>query len=163
MRKAAHPSGSMGSSNPLRWRGEWLQHHGDVVCYGVCAFCAFSDSWLVSRICHTYVLEVSKSEPPRRAPYLDAWWNFLYYSYHRKATRQVFFCSRPNPYSGKAVNQLCVSLINFKIFVHWQCLIAINVRELFISNHGISHVHAACSFNVPTRGSVLGPKSYSVC
>jgi hypothetical protein len=30
MRKAAHPSGSMGSSNPRRWRGERLQHYGDV-------------------------------------------------------------------------------------------------------------------------------------
>ena len=32
MRKAAHPSGGMGSSNPRRWRGERLHHHGDRVC-----------------------------------------------------------------------------------------------------------------------------------
>jgi hypothetical protein len=31
MRKAAHPSGGMGSSNPCRWRGERLHHHGDGV------------------------------------------------------------------------------------------------------------------------------------
>jgi len=43
MRKAAHPSGSMGSSNPRRLRGEWLHHHGDDVCHVVCAFCAVSD------------------------------------------------------------------------------------------------------------------------
>jgi hypothetical protein len=32
MRKAAHPSGGMDSSNPRRWRGEQLHHHGDGVC-----------------------------------------------------------------------------------------------------------------------------------
>jgi hypothetical protein len=31
MRKATHPSGRMGSSNPRRWMGEQLQHHGDVL------------------------------------------------------------------------------------------------------------------------------------
>jgi len=31
MRKAAHPSGSVGSSNPRRWRGERLHHNGDGV------------------------------------------------------------------------------------------------------------------------------------
>jgi hypothetical protein len=31
MRKAAHPSGGMDSSNPRRWRGERLHHHGDGV------------------------------------------------------------------------------------------------------------------------------------
>jgi hypothetical protein len=30
MRKAAHPSDGMGSSNPCRWRGERLHHHGMV-------------------------------------------------------------------------------------------------------------------------------------
>jgi hypothetical protein len=44
MRKAAHPSGGMGMSNPRCWRGERLEHHGDVVCHGVCAFCAVSGS-----------------------------------------------------------------------------------------------------------------------
>jgi len=32
MRKAAHPSGGVGSSNPRRWRGERLHNHGDGVC-----------------------------------------------------------------------------------------------------------------------------------
>jgi len=31
MRKAAHPSGGVGSSNSRRWRGERLHHHGDGV------------------------------------------------------------------------------------------------------------------------------------
>jgi hypothetical protein len=31
MRKAAYPSGGMGSSNPCRWRGKRL-HHGGGVC-----------------------------------------------------------------------------------------------------------------------------------
>ena len=68
MSKTAHPSGGMGSSNPRRWRGEQLQHHGDVVYHVVCAFCAVSDSWLVSHTHRTYFLEVLQSEPPRLAP-----------------------------------------------------------------------------------------------
>jgi hypothetical protein len=32
MRKAAHPSSGMDSSNPRRWRGKRLHHHGDGVC-----------------------------------------------------------------------------------------------------------------------------------
>jgi hypothetical protein len=32
MRKDAHPLGGVGSSNPRRWRGERLHHHGDGVC-----------------------------------------------------------------------------------------------------------------------------------
>jgi hypothetical protein len=32
MRKAARPSSGMDSSNPRRWRGERLHHHGDGVC-----------------------------------------------------------------------------------------------------------------------------------
>jgi len=31
-RKASHPSGWVGSSNPRRWRGQRLHHHGDGVC-----------------------------------------------------------------------------------------------------------------------------------
>jgi hypothetical protein len=31
-RKAAHPSGGVGSSNPRRCRGWRLHHHGDCVC-----------------------------------------------------------------------------------------------------------------------------------
>jgi hypothetical protein len=32
MRKATHPSGGMDSSNPRRWSGKRLHHHGDGVC-----------------------------------------------------------------------------------------------------------------------------------
>ena len=32
MMKAAQPSSGMDSSNPRRWRGKRLHHHGDVVC-----------------------------------------------------------------------------------------------------------------------------------
>jgi hypothetical protein len=32
MRKAAHPLGGVGSSNPRRWRGERFHHHGGGVC-----------------------------------------------------------------------------------------------------------------------------------
>jgi hypothetical protein len=32
MRKATHPSGGLGSSNPRRLRGWRLHHHGDGVC-----------------------------------------------------------------------------------------------------------------------------------
>jgi hypothetical protein len=32
MRKAVHPSSGMDSSNPHRWRGERLHHHGGGVC-----------------------------------------------------------------------------------------------------------------------------------
>jgi hypothetical protein len=32
MRKAARLSSGMDSSNPRRWRGERLHHHGDGVC-----------------------------------------------------------------------------------------------------------------------------------
>ena len=38
MHKAAHLSGGMCSSNPRRWRGERLQHHGDGVCLVICAW-----------------------------------------------------------------------------------------------------------------------------
>jgi hypothetical protein len=40
MRKAAHPSGSVGSSNLCRWRGKRLHNHGD----GVCLFVLFVPS-----------------------------------------------------------------------------------------------------------------------
>jgi hypothetical protein len=42
MRKATHPLGGVGSSNPRRWRGKRPHHHGDVVCHVVCAFCLVS-------------------------------------------------------------------------------------------------------------------------
>ena len=44
MRKVAHPSGGMGSSNTRRWRGKLLHHHGDGVCHVVGDFCAVPDS-----------------------------------------------------------------------------------------------------------------------
>jgi hypothetical protein len=44
MRKAAHPSGGMDSSNPHRWRGEQLHHHGDGF---VCCLCFFVPSCLI--------------------------------------------------------------------------------------------------------------------
>jgi hypothetical protein len=31
--KAAHHSDVMDSSNPYRWRGKWLHHHGGGVCW----------------------------------------------------------------------------------------------------------------------------------
>ena len=69
MRKAAHPSGGMGSSNPRRWRGERLQHHGDVVFMLFVLFVRFltrdSSVVLIVRRVH---LEVLQSEPPRLAP-----------------------------------------------------------------------------------------------
>jgi hypothetical protein len=33
MRKATRPSGGVVSSNPRRWRGEQLHHHGGGVCW----------------------------------------------------------------------------------------------------------------------------------
>jgi hypothetical protein len=48
MRKAAHPSGGVGSSNPRRWRGERLHHHGDGVCL---LFVLFVPSRLVVVTC----------------------------------------------------------------------------------------------------------------
>jgi hypothetical protein len=42
MRKAAHPSGGMESSNPRCWRGKRLHHHGGDVC------CVFVLLWMVS-------------------------------------------------------------------------------------------------------------------
>jgi hypothetical protein len=38
-RKAAHPLGGVGSSNPRRCRGWRLHHNGDGVCYVSCDFC----------------------------------------------------------------------------------------------------------------------------
>ena len=45
MLKAAQPSSGMDSSNPRRWRGKRLHHHGDVVCRSLCFFWGF---WLVT-------------------------------------------------------------------------------------------------------------------
>ena len=40
MLMAARLLGGMDSSNPRRWKGERLHHHGDGVWEVVCAFCA---------------------------------------------------------------------------------------------------------------------------
>ncbi len=50
MRKAAHPSGGMDSSNPCRWRDGRLCNHGDGVCKVICAFFLCSHNlWLTSQ------------------------------------------------------------------------------------------------------------------
>ncbi len=46
-------------------------------------------------------------------------------------------------------------LNNFLLFVRWQHLIARNHRELFSSNHVISHLYEACRIDDLSRGSVL--------
>ncbi len=45
MRKAAHPSSGMDSSNPHHWRGEQL-HYGDVVCHDVVVLVVLEDTGL---------------------------------------------------------------------------------------------------------------------
>ena len=55
MRKAAHPLGGMGSSNPRRWRGERLQHHGDVIVMLFVLFVRFLTPYLsVVLVVHTF-------------------------------------------------------------------------------------------------------------
>jgi hypothetical protein len=50
MRKAGRPSGGMESSNPRRWRGKRLHHHGSDVC------CVFVLCDAVSTCCfHLYL------------------------------------------------------------------------------------------------------------
>ena len=44
MHKDAHPLGGVGSSNSRRWKGKRLHHHGDGVCWMICAFCVVFDS-----------------------------------------------------------------------------------------------------------------------
>ncbi len=44
MCKAARPSGGMESSNPRRWRGKRLHHHGGDVC------CVFVLLWMDSEL-----------------------------------------------------------------------------------------------------------------
>ena len=53
MRKAAHPSGSVGSSNPCRWRGKRLHNHGDGVCLFVLFvwFCLMTRQSYLSYVC----------------------------------------------------------------------------------------------------------------
>jgi hypothetical protein len=47
-------------------------------------------------------------------------------------------------------------LISFLLFIHLQCLIARNVRELFSYNRGISHLSEACHIDELNRRFVLG-------
>ncbi len=49
MHKAARPLGSMESSNPCRWRGEWLHHYGGCVCWLFVLL--WMDSW-----CHELIV-----------------------------------------------------------------------------------------------------------
>ncbi len=49
MRKAARPLGGMESSNPHRWRGERLHHHGGGVCWLFVLL--YFDSW-----CHELIV-----------------------------------------------------------------------------------------------------------
>jgi hypothetical protein len=62
MRKAAYPSGGVGSSNPRRWWGERLHHHGDGVCLLFCAFCAVSSGRRHSSYVDKYERNVDKYE-----------------------------------------------------------------------------------------------------
>jgi hypothetical protein len=41
MHKAAFPSGGLDSSNPCRWRGEWLHHHGGCLLGHLFFLCRF--------------------------------------------------------------------------------------------------------------------------
>ncbi len=75
MCKAAHPLGGMESSNPRRWRGKRLHHHGgDVRCVFVLLW---MDSWLHElNVCNKWYknnlkmrLMMSQSVPPRLAPH----------------------------------------------------------------------------------------------
>ena len=50
----------------------------------------------------------------------------------------------------------------FWFFVRWQRLISRNVRELFSSNHGISHFYAARRIDELRKGSISGPGSWLV-
>ncbi len=53
-------------------------------------------------------------------------------------------------------NKLCGRLITFQIFVHWQCLIAQNVAELFNLNRGIWVSVKGSRAKDMSRGSILG-------
>ncbi len=75
MRKAARPLGSMESSNPHRWRGKRLHHHGGDVC---CVFVLlWMDSWRDKlNVCKKWYknnlkmrLMMLQSVPPRLAPH----------------------------------------------------------------------------------------------
>jgi hypothetical protein len=67
MQKATRLSSGMDSSNPPRWRGKRLRHHGDVVCHVVCDF-VWSRLVVISRhMLHIYmqlVTSISRVEGP---------------------------------------------------------------------------------------------------
>jgi hypothetical protein len=77
---------------------------------------------------------------------------------------RVFRCnpacdgSDGNPKSANLKKAHCMlqSLITFRIFVRCQRLINRNVRQLFSSNRGVSHLYEACRIDDVSRGSLLG-------
>ncbi len=76
MHKAAHHSDSVDSSNPRRWRGKRLHHHGSSVCWLFVLL--WMDSWRHELIVCKKVdknnlkmrLTALLFDPPRRAPHL---------------------------------------------------------------------------------------------
>ena len=56
------------------------------------------------------------------------------------------------------IYELCDSLITFLLFGPRLRLIARNVRELFCSNRGVSHVNEACHIDELSRWFVSGPE-----
>ncbi len=81
-------------------------------------------------------------------------WYFPHYSYCRKATEREFFVP-----AWTLIG--VILLITFLIFVRWQCLIAQNVRKLFLFMFVISHLYTACGINDVSRGSLLGSKVHA--
>ncbi len=81
-------------------------------------------------------------------------WYFLYYSYCKTATEREFFIP-----AWTLIG--VILLITFPIFVHWQHLIAQNVRESFLFMFVISHFYATCGINDVSRGSFLGSKVHA--
>ncbi len=75
MRKAACHSDSVDSSNPHRWRGKWLHHHGGGVCWLFVLL--WMDSWghklIVCKKWYKHNLKMKLMallfDPPRRAPH----------------------------------------------------------------------------------------------
>jgi hypothetical protein len=59
-------------------------------------------------------------------------------------------------YMRPTFNELYDRLRFFLLFVRCQRLIARNDRQLFNSNHGISHLNEACCIDELSRGFVLG-------
>jgi len=134
------------SSNPRRWRGERLQHHGDVVCHGVCAFCVVSDSWLVSRTCRTYILEVLQSGPPRLAPYpgVQSEYCQCLKRLPAMASLAIVFCFSPagNLIVALSIDSLRICPINKHIYYLTTMLIeAIHQKRTYVLKQVILHLH----------------------